>query len=138
MKARIFIGEPCTGKTRVAQMISEYVGQEKTVWVSGRDLMRNKEYLPMFLSKITIQTQLLVVDDCPPNFDFSLFANIENVLGQLCFKIEVEKRGYNRKEYMIPQVIFTVGKLYPSKFLASTKFNECFEYVAFPLNQQED
>ena len=35
MKARIFIGKEATGKTRVAKMISEYIGKDKTVTLCG-------------------------------------------------------------------------------------------------------
>ena len=93
MKAKIFVGPAYSGKTRTAQMISEYIGKDKSVFISGRNLVN---YSPFGLEEINSNTELLIIDDCPINFSFEEFYHVNiNEKGEIIdYSISVNKRAF--------------------------------------------
>lgn len=134
MKAQIFVGDARTGKTRVAQMISEYVGREKTFWIQANEI-RGKYGLKLSFSGIPATTELVIFDDCPKSFDYTKFFCVEDKRpygGDLEFRFLVEERGKKKREILIPQIIFTTNEL-DEKWKAYWSFNARFEIIQFPL-----
>lgn len=124
MKAKIFVGGDATGKTRVAKLIAEYVGINNTVFISGKDFS-NKKNKKKVLQAIPSATKLIIVDDCPLNFDYDSFFIVDYPLN---FFFEVRKY-----ELPIPQIILTTEKVNSKWFNQS--FFARFEIVEFPLSQ---
>lgn len=141
MKAKIYTGESRTGKTRVAQMVSEHVGVDKTFWLSARGLSRDKSSnIPFLLAGISDNTELLIIDDCPIDFDYSYFFPVEdksprNADGSgLKFRLTVEESQKKRRDILIPQIIFTTVKLDPKWKESGASFNARFDIIEFPLS----
>jgi len=136
MKAKIFVGPPQSGKTRVADMISEFVGKDKTFFMSGRSLSKSRLESPFLFSEMKEETGLLIIDDCLPDFDFSIFigsSRFESSVSGPLFKFIVNAKNKPQKEITISQIIFTMGKLDPS-WLGSSSFLSRFDIVNFPLS----
>lgn len=70
MKAQIFLGEPETGKSRVANMIAEFVGTENALKIDCRKVRKVQPVLNRLMKKApfkghrTCRVRLLVFDDC--------------------------------------------------------------------------
>ena len=133
MKAKIFVGPPGSGKTRVAKMIAEHVGKEKVFFMSAS--MRKT---PFMFNGIHHNTELLIIDDCQFDFDYSLFSDVQDKRpygGELKFKIWVEEPTKKPVELLIPQIIFITEKLNPKWLNFGASFDARFEIIEFPLNQ---
>lgn len=128
MKAKIFVGPAYSGKTRTAQMISEYIGKDKSVFISGRGLVN---YSPFGLEAINSNTELLIIDDCPINFSFEKFYDVNiNEKGEIIdYSISVNKRAFVPIIYKIPKIIFTTNFSPTNK---GESFNRRFEIIEFP------
>lgn len=136
MKAKIFTGVPESGKTRVARMIAEHVGKEKTHWIDAKELTRKKLNFTSYLfNGISDNVQLVVFDDCPIDFDYSLFMSVENNNDNIKFRLWVNERGKVPRVISVPQIIFTTEKLHPMWFEVGASFNVRFDIVQFPLSK---
>jgi hypothetical protein len=138
MKAKIFTGAPRTGKTRVANMISEHIGKEKTFWVTAKNIKGRVNGRPFLFEGITDKTELIIFDDCPINFDFSCFFPVEDNTpygGDLKFRLTVKEPKKKIREILIPQIIFTTEKLDPKWKDSGASFNGRFDIVEFPLSK---
>ena len=132
MKAKIFVGPPSSGKTRVAKMIAEHVGEKKVFFISAS--MRKT---PFMFNAMHLDTKLLIIDDCQYNFDYSLFSDVQDKRpygGELKFELWVEKPTHEPIELLIPQIIFITEKLNPKWLNFGASFDSRFEVVEFPLN----
>lgn len=137
MKAKIYTGEPRSGKSRVATMISEHIGKEKTFWISARKIRKDLSEIPFLFARISENTKLIIFDDCPPYFDYSFFFPVEDNQpygGDLKFRITVEEPQKKRREILIPQLIFTTEKLDSKWTDFGASFNARFDIVEFPLH----
>jgi hypothetical protein len=132
MKAQVYTGLPDTGKTRVAKMISEHLGKEKTVWIDGRHASPYI-YNPFLFAGVSDGTKLIVIDDCPIDFDYTILFTTVIVQGEFKFKIRVETMGSRPKEVLVDQIIITTERLLP-KWTDCYSFNRLFEVIEFPLN----
>ena len=138
MKAKIYVGPPMSGKTRVAKMIAEHLGEDKVVFLSGRELKKIKlEDILFFFIFLTNKTELIIIDDVPINFDYSYFFHIQNDRikgGELQFEIPVEKKCEKPKKILVPQLIIITEKL-DAKWVKNWRsFNALFDIVDFPLH----
>ena len=137
MKAKIYVGVTRSGKTRVANMISEHVGKEKTFWVDAKKMKRDISNLPSLLAGIPDTIELIVFDDCLPNLEYSFFFPVEDNRfygGDLKFKLIVAEKGKKTREILIAQIIFTTEKLNSKWFEFGYSFTERFDIVELPLN----
>ncbi|NQU54360.1 MAG: hypothetical protein HQ522_17685 [Bacteroidetes bacterium] len=137
MKAKIFTGAQRTGKTRVANMISEYIGKDKTAFICARRLNGHLSNLPLLFSEIPSNTELLIIDDCPEDFDYSFFFPVEDNRpsgGDLKFTIMKKERGKYPQPIQIPQIIFTTEKLKSCWVESGASFLGRFDIVEFPLS----
>lgn len=129
MKAKIFVGPAYSGKTRTAQMISEYIGKDKSVFIDGRDLIRNPHFA---FEEVSSNTELLIIDECPKNFSFERFYDVEydenNQIKGYYFL--VNKRITPPKRYSIPKVII-ITDFYPE--ITGASLNRRFEIIEFPI-----
>jgi len=133
MKAKIFVGERESGKTRTANMIAEYVGKEKTEIFFGRGLYNH----PFVFSEIKEDTKLIIINDCPENFDYSRFFQVEDNGqngGDLKFTITREIRGQKTQIIHVPYLIFTTNKLSKKWLEYGASFEGRFEIIQFPLS----
>ena len=137
MKAKIYVGAPRSGKSRVANMISEHIGKEKTFWLSARKMKRDLSDIPFLFAGIPDITELIVFDDCPENFDYSFFFPVEDDRsngGDLKFRLIVNERMKNQREILIPQIIFTTEKLDSKWTEFGASFDARFDIIEFPLH----
>ncbi|MFA5158629.1 MAG: hypothetical protein WC451_05605 [Patescibacteria group bacterium] len=137
MKAKIYTGAPRSGKSRVANMISEHVGKEKTFWLCARKMKRDISDITFLLAGIPDNTELIVFDDCPTHFDYSFFFPVEDSThngGDLKFRLIVEEPQKKRREILIPQIIFTTEKLDSKWTDFGASFNARFDIIEFPLH----
>lgn len=128
MKAKIFVGPAYSGKTRTAQMISEYIGKDKSVFIDARDLIHNPHFV---FGEVSNNTELLIIDECPKNFSFERFYDVEydennEIKG---FYFLVNKRGIQSRRYSIPKVII-ITNFYPE--ITGASLNRRFEIIEFP------
>ena len=136
MKAKIFVGKQDSGKSRVARMICEHFGEEKTVYITARDIRGEMAIIYPFDGMFEY-AELLVIDDCQPNFDYSFFFNVEDNRqngGDLQFKIPIVHRKNERKEILIKQIILITEKLSPKWKELAPSFDSIFDIVEFPLS----
>ena len=127
MKVKIFVGPECTGKTRVANIIAEYVGIKNTAIIQGAKTSFEN---PFVFSDIPDDIKLLIIDDCPLDFDYEAFFPMLYDGYDYTFKIHKHKRGEFRKTILVPYLIFTTNELH-EKWLHQASFTERFEIVDF-------
>jgi len=136
MKAKIFTGPSGSGKTTTAKLIAEYFDKDKVAFISGRHL--NAGSLPRFLfTDVSDSVELIIIDDCPYNFNYgNFFAVIDNTHqgGDLRFVINVERRGENSKQLVIPYLIFITEQLDPKWLCKGYSFSGRFDIVEFPIS----
>jgi hypothetical protein len=126
MKAKIFVGGKETGKSRVAKMISEFVGNDSTVFLTA---YKRKQLGTFDFSSIEEKTNMLIIDDCPKDFDYSYF--LTNDTDKII--IDVNKKCKKPEKIMIPYLILITNEL-NEEWTYSLKFNRMFDVVRFPLN----
>ena len=117
-------------------MICEHIGKEKTVYMATRN-MRGIMSIKSPFERLFENVELLVIDDCQPNFDYSFFFNVEDNRqngGDLQFKITVDFPKNKRKEILIKQIILITDKLNPKWKELASSFNSIFDIVEFPLS----
>ncbi|MDP3914353.1 MAG: hypothetical protein Q8R96_11540 [Bacteroidota bacterium] len=139
MRAKIFTGKGRVGKTRVANMISEYVGKNKTFFLCARSKTRSFKDNPFLFAGMPDDTELLIVDDCPLNFDYSFFFPVEDQRyagGDLRYRLTINEQCKPKREILIPQIIFTTSHLHKKWFKAGASFHARFEIVEFPLSKK--
>lgn len=111
MKARIFIGPPETGKSRMAKLISEYRGADYTAMFDGRELHKD-----MSLFVVKAQCNLVIIDDCPIGFDYDYILGVFESYKLTCpFDMIVTTNHLEKKCY------------------ESRNFEKNFELIGFPL-----
>ena len=133
MKAKIFVGGRDSGKTRMANMIAEYIGKEKTAILPGREFNDNC----WIFSEIKEDTQLIIIDDCLENFDYSRFFQVEDNRpcgGDLKFTITREIPGQKTQIIHVPYLIFITTKLSPKWLEIGASFDARFDIIRFPLS----
>ena len=111
MKAKIFVGPRDSGKSRVAEMIADHVGHHKTVLLNGKEFTVFRASL---FSEVSENTELIVFDDAPINFDYtSLLVNhvVRYIEDEILFKIKREVPGSYPIVYLVPQIIITTQQL---------------------------
>ncbi len=138
MKAKIFVGPSRSGKTRVANMIAEFIDKEKTAFICARKFNRHLSEIPFLLAGIPDNTELLIIDDCLEDFDFSFFFPVQDDRpygGDLKFIVVRENPQEYPKEILIPKIIFTTEKLNEKWTNYGASFNARFDIVEFPLSQ---
>lgn len=136
MKAKIFVGDRATGKTRIAKMISEFFEPGKVAILDGRRFNSN-HFFP--LQKIPSDTKLLIIDDCPEDFDYEYFFPYNDnrfYEGDISFRITVERQGEEREIIEVPFLIFTTNKIKPKWKFYGASFSERFDVVYFPISGQ--
>ena len=137
MKAKLFVGQPRSGKTRTAMMISEFFNKENVSIVDGRKFDRYIISYPFLLSEVSDKTELLIIDDLHPDFDFSFFFPVKREnddSGNFKFLITIERQGSSRIQLKIPYLIFTSNFLDP-KLGLSPVFSNRFDVIEFPLEK---
>jgi len=133
MKAKIFVGGRESGKSRTANMIAEYVGIEKTAIFTGKQFNNNR----WVFSEIKEDTQLIIIDDCPENFNYSRFFPVEDNRpygGELKYKITREIPRQETQIIQVPYLIFTTNKLSKKWLEYGASFKGRFEIINFPLS----
>lgn len=133
MKAKIFVGGRGSGKNRTANMIAEYVGREKTAILPGRGFNDNC----WIFSEIKEDTQLIIIDDCLDDFDYSRFFQVEDNRpygGDLKFTITREIPAQKTQILHVPYLIFITTKLSPKLLEFGDSFDALFEIIRFPLS----
>lgn len=137
MKAKIFVGPPESGKSRVARIIAEHVGKNKTVYLTSRYWEPNYlDSLHFAFERVTETTELLIIDDCHEDFDFSKFLDgvVELPNNDFGFNLLVHVRGKRQRIIAIPQLIFITYTL-SEKWKESVAFMSYCDIVKFPLNK---
>lgn len=131
MKAKIFVGKENTGKTQTARIISEFIGRDKTVWIFDPRMQNGValDKIPFVFRNVHDKTELIIFDDCPANFDYSVFYDVK-YLDELVFKIKVERPYYPMDIIAVRKMIFITEKL-PAKWCARKAFNELFDVINF-------
>ena len=118
-------------------MISEFVGKEKTAKICGRYAIMED---PFVFSEIPDDTQLLIVDDLPNNFDFEKFFPVEdNDPGgvDLTFSIQIERKAEWTKTIHVPYLICIANHFNPKWLEHEDSFCRRFDVVEFPLSETE-
>lgn len=134
MKAKIFIG-PRSGKTRVANLISEFVGKKNTAIISINKRNWKEDYF--LFGSVPINTELLIVEDCPIDFDYSIFFSVldKRPEGEIEFLIKRQAQGEYPVILSIPKLILITEKLNPNFEFLDASFTEHFDIIEFPLNK---
>lgn len=98
-KTKIFAGGTRTGKTRVAKMIMNYLGEDKTVYLDWKIHLKND--VVKVLEFITHKTELVIIDDCTSDFIkmfLSLKDNIIN-LNYILITSDLNYKLYDLKSF---------------------------------------
>lgn len=131
MKAKIFVGDVKTSKSRVANLIAEYIGSEQTMMINAKN---KKEISQTVLNGISENVKLLIIDDCHPNFRFEQFFPVKDERpGELSFEITQNRKGERLSFVYIPFIIFIMNAInYPG--IKSASFMARFDVLEFPLS----
>ncbi len=116
-------------------MIAEYFPKSQRAFIGAR--RKNIRETPFFFNSISDEAQLIIIDDCDADFDYSFFYPIEDTGAcgsNLKFKIKVERLGEWPSLFHIPYLIFTTLTLDP-KWLKSLSFTARFDVIEFPLDK---
>lgn len=133
MKAKIFVGPRDSGKSRVAEMIAEYVGVSKTLTINGRGRLFDD---PFLFHGMTAHTELIIIDDVDIDFEYMHLYDTyyEGREGEeLLFRIQCNTMGGRKANFLIPQIIITTQKL--NACWDGASFTERFEVINFPLSK---
>lgn len=133
MKAKIFVGPPRSGKSRVAGMIADFVGQDKVVMIQGRGFKFDNPFLFQYINE---KTELLIIDDCLDNFkyeDFYACARFDHKGEINGFLFNCHGQGTPPLKITVKRIIFTTNKL-KKKYFQEASFNRRFEVIDFPID----
>lgn len=126
MKAKVFVGPPESGKSRVAEIIKSVIGEDRSVTLY-RNFQRNRfKYYD-----VSNDTELIIIDDVEDDFDFErLFNSVSND----GFKVTVDRPCVDSFEVTVPNLIIITESI--SKELAdSASFKARFDVIEFPLTK---
>jgi len=133
MKAKIFVGPPRSGKSRVAGMIADFVGNDKVVMIQGRGFRFDDPFLFQYINE---KTELLIIDDCLDNFkyeDFYEYARFDDKGEINGFIFYCQGQRTPLHQITVKRIIFTTNKL-KKKYLQDASFNRRFEVIDFPID----
>lgn len=133
MKAKIFVGPRDSGKTRVAKMIADHVGIDKTFIIYGRRPIFEDSFI---YHGMNTKTKLIIFDDVPLDFDYKeLFKTMTHIDedGDMLFRIKCNTKGEWVTEHYIPQIIITTTKLDSKWYELGDSFRRRFDVIDFPL-----
>lgn len=121
MKAKIFVGDKCTGKSRTAELLIKQ--EPESVWVHGRRMTTVLETLDN--APINENTKLIIFDDLKKNFDYEWFCNY---LGndRLILIINKDDKVFRCS----PNLIFITNHI-PEQ-MGDASFDERFKVFRFP------
>lgn len=140
MKGKIFIGPAKSGKSRVARMIMEHVGIEKTMLIDATKYKdKNIDTLKFLLGRRAPENvQLIVFDECKKDFPFEYFYPVDHTPYSDTinhFWLLSEKQGEAIKTIKVPQLIFITDSPLNQKLYSGASFKGRFDVIEFPLNE---
>lgn len=128
MKAKIFFGPGSSGKTRTAKLISEFIGTQKTTIIDGYRFNYSIQQVPD-------NTELLIVDTLPNDFEFEQFYTTINDNGEIKFCVKTAEKFQSPKILHIPYLILCANTIqHLDRYRESQYFNDVFDIVEFPLS----
>lgn len=130
MKAKVFVGPPESGKSRVAELIRD-MNPDKIFLIDGSLIRSN---VPNFyFSSVPDDCETLIMDNVNmgKRFAFEVFYSFfEN--GQI--EITVEKRGQYPYRLVLKNLIIITESI-REDLLDSASFRERFDVIEFPLTK---
>jgi len=140
MKGKIFIGPAKSGKSRVARMIMEHVGIEKTMLIdASKYKAKNIDNLKFLLGRYAPENlQLIVFEECGKDFPFEYFYPVDHTAYSDTinyFKLLSEKQCEPIKTINVPQLIFITDSPLNHNRYSGLSFTGRFDVVEFPLSE---
>lgn len=144
MKAKIFVGEECTGKTRTAMLIKQCLPQESVQVMDGEDMTNWKDgsFKKFIWRGLKPDTTTLIIENCPEKFQFDYFKPHLSEKGEVeYFLLPVEyktKKGIEKHTLHIRNLIF-IRTENPMEFARRCNLpKDVFELVSFTFWESAD
>lgn len=128
MRATIYVGRISNTEDFIEKQAQTLSAQNTHAILPGKELFKS----PFSLSAIPENTKLLIVLDCPYDFDFERFYPVRDNRangGDLIFTVKVERRGQPSVVIDIPNLIFTTEKLNPKWKKHGVSFSDRFNVI---------
>jgi hypothetical protein len=131
MKAKIFVGPPSSGKSIVAEMITDFIGSNKTYYKRAFSIEND----PFFFAGINDETELIIIDDCKDEFPYHRFFTPIQKLSdsEIFYPISVNKRCDWPRIYLVKNIILITNSLDYAFGTYKDLLKKHFDITHFPI-----